>query len=234
MPIVRQIRISSLVISLASPSPQRMQYQPVLESNPQIVPLYCCVLICCDWGVREEWVYTETMIGRLLSRYCVLSLLQSGRGGFSAWSSTFRLWVQVDASLVARDRGPSSVSGYFLFQVVPRGLNLVLLELCNKWEGGGARQRWKQLCGKTGCCGPLRTNILSCGCYWPGRAQDFICMIIFICQRRGSGREKCVYFCFQGVCYFNVCSFKWDTLLPRGKCRVTVQQKLGVSRNWYL
>ena len=137
MPIVRQIRISSLVISLASPSPQRMQYQPVLESNPQIVPLYCCVLICCDWGVREEWVYTETMIGRLLSRYCVLSLLQSGRGGFSAWSSTFRLWVQVDASLVARDRGPSSVSGYFLFQVVPRGLNLVLLELCNKWEGGG-------------------------------------------------------------------------------------------------
>ena len=179
MPIVRQIRISSLVISLASPSPQRMQYQPVLESNPQIVPLYCCVLICCDWGVREEWVYTETMIGRLLSRYCVLSLLQSGRGGFSAWSSTFRLWVQVDASLVARDRGPSSVSGYFLFQVVPRGLNLVLLELCNKWEGGGGKTKMEAVVWKD--------RML-----WPPTDKYFILWVLLAWQ--GSGLYMYDYF----------------------------------------
>lgn len=115
-----------------------MWYHPVLGLNPQIVPLYCWVTNCFVIGVFGEnsWICAE-IICHLLSRHCVLSSLQSGKeGSFPAWSSTLGPCVEVGSSLGAWDRGCTDVGNFFLVRVVPRGVSLVSLELCSRWEGG--------------------------------------------------------------------------------------------------
>ena len=82
-------------------------------------------------------MYVETIIGHLLSWYCVLPSLQSGEvGHFPAWSSTLGLWMHVGLVLAVKDRNSASIRGFFLFQVMPRGISLDVLELYSRSEVG--------------------------------------------------------------------------------------------------